>query len=136
MMAGAPIRRCYDLADLGFSVGTAFQLVDDLMDVFGDSESTGKDTWSDFRQGKLTLPVLLTLKRNPSLRERLNREFHRGEVPGFLRERVQEPGILSESLRLVRSYVDRAREKTTVFPVSVYRTGLMSLLEYLTKRDH
>lgn len=59
------------LAAYGLHLGRAFQIVDDLLDVEGDPHALGKSVLSDLHEGKLTLPILLALERDPSLRARL-----------------------------------------------------------------
>lgn len=61
------------LAAYGLHLGRAFQIVDDLLDVEGDPEALGKSVLSDVREGKLTLPVLYALERDPSLRALIDR---------------------------------------------------------------
>jgi octaprenyl-diphosphate synthase len=60
------------LAAYGISLGTAFQIVDDLLDYQGDAAQTGKAVGNDFQEGKMTLPLILALgTANPEDKERL-----------------------------------------------------------------
>ena len=63
IFAGASAEQQRSLADYGSRLGTAFQVIDDLLDYQGESVSTGKQTGNDFREGKLTLPLLHALAR-------------------------------------------------------------------------
>ncbi len=63
LFAGADMARREALTDYGIHIGTAFQVVDDLLDFQGNTETTGKTTGNDFIEGKLTLPLLHTIKR-------------------------------------------------------------------------
>ncbi len=58
VIAGADARHTQALFDYGDALGVAFQIVDDLLDVVGDSKSTGKNIGDDFRERKLTLPLI------------------------------------------------------------------------------
>jgi geranylgeranyl pyrophosphate synthase len=56
------------LKDFGNSVGTAFQIIDDLLDLLAKRKDIGKPAGRDLEKGKLTLPVIIMLAKNPSLR--------------------------------------------------------------------
>ncbi len=63
LFAGADPRRRQALATYGDNIGTAFQVVDDLLDYQGDARNTGKHTGNDFVEGKITLPLFHALAR-------------------------------------------------------------------------
>jgi octaprenyl-diphosphate synthase len=67
-LAGADDAVVEALAAYGLHLGRAFQIVDDVLDVEGDPRALGKSVLSDVREGKLTLPVLYALEREPALR--------------------------------------------------------------------
>ena len=72
LAGGAPPQQQEVLAQYGLGLGTAFQIIDDLLDYQGDASLTGKAVGNDFQEGKMTLPVILTLGRaNPEDRNRL-----------------------------------------------------------------
>lgn len=72
LAGGATAAEQKSLAEYGLGLGTAFQIVDDLLDYQGDEASTGKAVGNDFQEGKMTLPVILALnKATLSDRERL-----------------------------------------------------------------
>lgn len=72
MVGGATKDEQNALAEYGLGLGTAFQIVDDLLDYQGDVASTGKAVGNDFQEGKMTLPVILALNTaTPSDKERL-----------------------------------------------------------------
>lgn len=59
--------QCTALEEYGRHLGIAFQAVDDLLDVDGDAQVTGKALFTDLREGKMTYPLLVALERDPSL---------------------------------------------------------------------
>lgn len=63
IFAGASAQQQASLAEYGSRLGTAFQVIDDLLDYQGDAGSTGKKTGNDFNEGKLTLPLLRALAK-------------------------------------------------------------------------
>ena len=67
-VGGLPDYYCDQLEAYGARVGTAFQLVDDLLDFAGDADTTGKALFNDLREGRMTYPLLLALDRDRSLR--------------------------------------------------------------------
>ncbi|MFJ9041944.1 polyprenyl synthetase family protein [Streptomyces sp. NPDC102406] len=71
VLGGANDRDADALEKYGYHLGLAFQAVDDLLGIWGDPESTGKQTWSDLRQRKKSLPVVAALAAGGSASERL-----------------------------------------------------------------
>ncbi|MFE4053473.1 polyprenyl synthetase family protein [Streptomyces sp. YIM B13518] len=71
VLGGADDRTADALETYGYHLGLAFQAVDDLLGVWGDPEATGKQTWSDLRQRKKSLPVVAALAAGGPASERL-----------------------------------------------------------------
>lgn len=72
LFAGGDSKQQRDLAEYGDKVGTAFQIVDDLLDYLGDQRQTGKALGNDFLEGKVTLPLILAMKQlNPVARQEM-----------------------------------------------------------------
>ena len=63
LLARAPEQKVRALAQYGHNLGCAFQLVDDLLDYTADAQVLGKATGTDLKEGKLTLPLIHTLKK-------------------------------------------------------------------------
>src|SRR6476659_3832244 len=68
VLGGADAATQARLRDYGMSLGTAFQLVDDLLDFTGDEETLGKPAGADLVEGKVSLPLIFLLQRRPDLR--------------------------------------------------------------------
>ena len=65
-------------ADYGQALGTAFQVIDDVLDYAGDASETGKNLGDDLREGKTTLPLILAMQRGTPEQRELIRARHRG----------------------------------------------------------
>ncbi len=89
--AGADRDVAERLGEFGTSLGVAFQIVDDLKDLCGDSRVFGKPTGNDLREGIFTLPVLLALEHDPALAELLTEGIDDGAI-AEVRRRVRTSG--------------------------------------------
>ncbi|MBW6520037.1 MAG: polyprenyl synthetase family protein [Desulfoarculaceae bacterium] len=108
------------LRDYGLQLGCAFQIIDDLLDYLGDEASTGKSVGNDFREGKMTLPLILAIARAEDTdRERLlamlasGEERHTGfaeasalivRYDGFVRARQQAEEMIAKALSRLRLF--------------------------------
>jgi heptaprenyl diphosphate synthase len=92
--AGASAATAEALACFGMELGVAFQIVDDVLDLYGHSMQLGKPVGSDLRAGVFTLPVLLALQHDPALVE-------------LLVEGIDEPGIAEVGRRVRAVGADR-----------------------------
>jgi geranylgeranyl pyrophosphate synthase len=103
------------LVSYGEGLGLAFQIVDDLLDLIGDPQVTGKALGTDLNDGVYTIPVLLGAARDPSLAARLLAGDRRvEEVVPVLRA----TGSLDDALEIARSHAGNALEALAVIPGS------------------
>jgi len=118
---------------VGELVGMAFQLVDDALDY--RHESTHKTALSDLRDGKMTLPLVLTLEKHPELLAAV-RAIHRGDdVPiDEVRSRVLESGACEEVRKLAESKTARALSVLAAVPRSSARSLFEELIDGLSHR--
>jgi octaprenyl-diphosphate synthase len=117
-------------ADYGRSLGTAFQLVDDLLDYEGKSEELGKNVGDDLREGKPTLPLLIAMERGgvPE-RELIRHAIEHGELqklPEILAI-VRRTGALEATRAAAQQEADKAREVLSALPDSAARAALLEL---------
>ena len=127
------------LAEYGRCLGVAFQLIDDLLDYTGSVESTGKPVLNDLREGKLTMPLLLSLPRaSAAEREsvaRVMREREFGSVtPSEILSIAERHGGLAQTRALARDYAAAARVALGSFPESDARDGLVLATESAIER--
>jgi heptaprenyl diphosphate synthase len=114
------------LREYGEKLGLAFQIVDDVLDLVGDPQRTGKVPGTDLREGVYTLPVLIACERDPQLIERLlagDRELN------TIMPKLESTGALAASLDMASGLARRAAVALARLPVSDHRAILEALLE-------
>ncbi|HEX6861114.1 MAG TPA: polyprenyl synthetase family protein [Caulobacteraceae bacterium] len=137
--AGVADDKCAALRDYGLNLGLAFQLADDALDYGGDTGTLGKNAGDDFREGKVTLPLLLAIQRTGgreqafwertiSRREQVEDDFRRA------RELIAMTGSLEATLDLAADYALRAKAALTAFPRSDWREALEALADFAVSR--
>ncbi|MFG1954188.1 polyprenyl synthetase family protein [Micromonospora sp. NPDC048830] len=141
MFGGATVEHTEALARYGETIGIAFQLSDDLLDIASESVQSGKTPGTDLREGVPTLPVLYALASDDSdaasvrLREILatgplvDDALH-AEALGLLRESP----ALKRARETVRSYAEDAREQLAPLPAGPARRAFESLCDYIADR--
>ncbi|MBV9958176.1 MAG: polyprenyl synthetase family protein [Acidobacteria bacterium] len=139
MLGGAQPEWQRALRDYGINLGTAFQLVDDLLDFTATEEVLGKAAGADLLEGKLTLPLIFLLESEPAMREdiqRVMRDGHYREVPRErLLQAVERTGALSRARARADEYADRAREALNSLPESKYCDALRAIPTFIVERD-
>ncbi len=117
-------------ADFGRSLGTAFQLVDDLLDYEGDSQALGKNVGDDLREGKPTLPLLVAMERGSAAERTLIRHaIEHGEVQRLpeIVGIVRRTGALDATRAAAQLETEKARDCLATLPESAARTALLEL---------
>ncbi len=128
--------RCY-----GKNLGLAFQLVDDALDYAGDAANLGKSVGDDFREGKITLPVVLAYRRGSDAdRDFWNRALQEGvrddaDLERALKLMLQNDAIDDTIIR-ARHYGAIARDALAIFPESDSRRALSEVIEFCISRVH
>jgi octaprenyl-diphosphate synthase len=115
-------------AAYGRSLGTAFQLVDDLLDYEGAAAELGKNVGSDLREGKPTLPLLIAMERGSAAERSLIRQaIRQGEVellPQIV-EIVRHTGALDATRAAARAEAEKAGRSLDLIRPSVFRDALL-----------
>ena len=117
-------------ASYGRSLGTAFQLVDDLLDYEGATEQLGKNVGDDLREGKPTLPLLIAMARGSMAdRELVRHAIKHGEVARLadIVAIVGATGALSATRDAARAEADKARGALDALPATPFRDALLDL---------
>ncbi len=129
------------LKSYGKNLGIAFQLVDDALDYSGDSTRLGKSVGDDFREGKITLPLILSFRRgNEVEREFWNRTIQRGEIAdGDLEHAIalmKKHRAIEATLERARSYGAIARDALAIFRDSPQKSALADVIGFCISRAH
>jgi octaprenyl-diphosphate synthase len=130
VLAGAPPDLEESCADYGRSLGTAFQLVDDLLDYEGNTDELGKNVGDDLREGKPTLPLLVAMERGSDDERLLIRHaIEQGEQHRLsdILAIVRRTGALDATRNAARAEADKAREIIQRLPPSRAREALLDL---------
>lgn len=141
MSAGATDIQANKLAEFGREMGYAFQLSDDMLDYFGDSEKLGKSVGDDFSEGKITMPVILAMQQSDeserqfwrqlfSMPERSERDF------SLAVERLHQGDFMPELNQMANKHALRAIEHLQDFPPSSLRNLLEQLVLATVNRQH
>ncbi len=125
----------------GMNLGIAFQLVDDYLDYAAHGDDFGKDVGDDFREGKITLPIVLAFRRGSDdekafWRRTLERLEQRDGDLGHAIELMQAHNALSDTLVRARGYAQTARAALELFPEGPYRTALEDVVEFCVERAY
>lgn len=129
------------LESYGRNLGIAFQLVDDAIDYISDAETMGKGQGDDFREGKVTLPVILAYARGDGVARDFWRRAITGRANGTpeLAEaiaRVNETGAIADTLARARMYGSRAIDSLAPLPKSAARSALVETVEFAIQRAY
>jgi geranylgeranyl pyrophosphate synthase len=136
ILADAPSAQVEALRTYGEHVGTAFQIVDDVLDFVADEETLGKPVGSDLRQGLTTLPVLLYLEGKPGpspVREVLDGNRSNALVEEAVQAVIASPAI-DGALETAREHAGEARDLLAGLADSPYRSALLDLADFTVDR--
>jgi octaprenyl-diphosphate synthase len=138
--AGRPGVEATALETYGRELGLAFQLVDDALDYGGLSATMGKNTGDDFREGKVTLPVVFARNAGDDAErafwrramggERTDDDFHRAL------SLVKRHNAIGLTIEAARQHGERARAALDTLPANAYREALADLTDFVVERAH
>jgi octaprenyl-diphosphate synthase len=125
----------------GRNLGIAFQLVDDAIDYASDAATMGKGVGDDFRDGKVTLPIILAFARAGEADRRFLRdaiETGRTSDDDLARTTrlLRETGALDDTLARARTYAQRAVDALGPFPSGRAKSALVEAVEFATARAY
>jgi len=137
VLAGAPEPVEEACADYGQSLGTAFQVIDDVLDYAGDPAEMGKNLGDDLREGKATLPLILAMQRGTPEESSLVRgAIEQGDTEHLsqIGQIVQRTGALDGTRALAAQQAERAIAAAAQLPQNNYAASLIELAAQLLQR--
>jgi len=129
------------LNDYGRNLGIAFQLVDDAIDYDGSAAEMGKDSGDDFREGKMTLPVILAYARGDAE----ERRFWEEAIAGFRTEDedlahaielIRRHDCVSATRDRARHFAQRACDALSIFPDGAARRAMIEAAQFAVSRGY
>ena len=126
------------LGRYGMHLGTAFQLIDDVLDYSGNAEQTGKNVGDDLAEGKPTLPLLHVMRTGTPEQAGIVRDaILNGRVDQFdaIMAAVRATGALDYTRECARREAELAIAELTCIPDSVYKKALLELPAFAVERD-
>ena len=127
------------MATYGLHLGTAFQLMDDILDYTAKAESTGKNAGDDLAEGKPTLPLINAIERSGGA----ERAFLVEAITNSSRENlesvltiIEKTGSLAYTARVAREQASKAQDALSALPDSEYREALAALAKFSVERAY
>jgi len=136
-LSEAPPAHRAALREFGAAVGTAYQVYDDCVDLFGTEAEAGKSLGTDLAKGKLTWPVLLAWERaTTGNRAKLEHLIQNWEPKNLLAVNalLAKYDTFEPSVAEIRRFLDHARRALRVLPESPGRLGLFKLADFLAQQ--
>ncbi|RYG34986.1 MAG: octaprenyl diphosphate synthase [Burkholderiales bacterium] len=137
VLAKAPPAVEQACAEYGQALGTAFQVIDDVLDYHGSAEETGKNLGDDLREGKTTLPLIIAMQRGTSVQRDIIRQAieagDAAELPRIV-EIVRQTGALDATREAAAVQARRAIACLSALPANEHTNGLLQLAAQLLER--
>ncbi len=139
ILGGVPEEKERALAAFGLNLGIAFQLMDDTLDYISEEKTLGKAIGKDLSEGKVTLPLIHTLRTaSPAGQDRLRaaiRNQNRTEKDlRFVMQAVQDSGGIGYTVERAADYVKQARDFLSIFSPTQEREALLAISDHTLKR--
>jgi octaprenyl-diphosphate synthase len=130
ILAGAPLAMEVACAEFGQALGTAFQVIDDVLDYTGDASVMGKNLGDDLREGKATLPLILAMQHGtPEESQTVRQAIENGDASMLetVAAIVRRTGGLESAMQSAAREIDRALDQARQLPPGVHTDTLMNL---------
>ncbi|MBZ0160941.1 polyprenyl synthetase family protein [Candidatus Methylomirabilis sp.] len=140
LIAGRPAAEVAALTEFGLNLGIGFQLVDDALDFVAEEYRLGKPVGNDFKEGKMTFPVLHVMRTGSESDQGRIRELAAQETIGEadmaeVKTIVERHGAVAATMDLVRIYLQKAKVSLSIFPDSAAKRSLTLMVDFVGDRD-
>ena len=138
VLVGAPQEQEQAMARYGRHLGTAFQLIDDVMDYSASGEEMGKNVGDDLAEGKPTLPLIQAMKEGAEeQRETIRQAIENGgrEQINAVTRAIESTNAIAYTAELAQREADQATAALEIIPPSPYRDALAALAEFSVNRS-
>jgi octaprenyl-diphosphate synthase len=141
MIAGASPEQTKALRDYGYNLGISFQLIDDALDYSGRQAVMGKSVGDDFRECKVTLPIVLSVARASDEERRFWRKTievgvqEEGDLSRAI-EYLERGGALSETVERARGYARAARDAIAICKTTEITSALADIADFVVERGY
>ncbi len=139
IISGVSLELEEDLAAYGTHIGTAFQLIDDILDYSGELEKTGKNIGDDLSEGKVTLPLIYAMRHAaPKQKELIRKAVSQPAETDFdpVVAAIRDCGALDYARSQAESESRLARDKLASVPNSKHRDCLLELATFAVSRNY
>ncbi len=139
ILAGASPEMQSACAEYGQALGTAFQVIDDVLDYAGEAQTMGKNLGDDLREGKATLPLISAMQRgSPEQRQLIKTAIETGGMAMLdqVVDIVKSTGAIEVSREAAAQEARRAMAAAQRLPANAHSACLIELAEQLLRRDH
>jgi octaprenyl-diphosphate synthase len=139
ILSGASVERERAMQTYGMELGTAFQLIDDVLDYSGVQGEIGKNLGDDLAEGKVTLPLIHAMRSGSAAQaSTVRRAIHAGGREGFVEVLaiVEDTGALAYARRRAQQSADEALRCAQLLPDGEYRESLLELARFAVARNY
>jgi octaprenyl-diphosphate synthase len=129
------------LREAGLSLGIAFQIMDDTLDYAAEQKTLGKSVGDDFREGKVTLPVILAYGRGTEEEKKFwkrtleEQQLEKGDLEQAM-ALISKYGAIRDSVRIAEEYCEASRGLISVFPDGAEKEALLETVDFCTQRAY
>jgi octaprenyl-diphosphate synthase len=139
ILGNAPPEQIDALARFGLRLGSAFQITDDTLDYTAQRDEFGKAIGKDLEEGKMTLPLIYTLKKcTPDEKDRIRKIIEtRGSNEKAIQDIlavIQQYNGISAALNKAKSYIDEGKASLASFENSEAKTALLTIADFIMER--
>jgi octaprenyl-diphosphate synthase len=139
LLGGATPEQQIAMRDYGMSLGVSFQLIDDLLDFTSSEDVLGKPAGADLIEGKVSLPLIFLLQREPEMRSLIQTVISEAAYQTVSRETLlqslERTGSLQMTLQRAIEYAGAALSSLDCLKDSVHKQALSSIPGYIVERD-